>query len=324
MFELFNPLDFWVVETLSQYTQKSRLFDESLILIEKIEFLKGGVLTAMLWFLWFQPAEDQDHRHEQVLRIIFGGILAVFASQIIQDIAPYRPLPTGHSGVDFIPPLGQGPGYRNFWGGFPSDTSLFTIGLATGIFVVSRPLGTVAFLWTLIVVIFPRLYAGFHFFTDILVGGLIGCAVVLFALWVPVPRVVINGAHWFKRQLPGWFYLFAFVISYQLAGTFADIRTITKLYPTDLGDATRHLAWCARNTAEPKTADILNLATPDGVRGTRTARAMLHAAIEAAKSGDDDAALRFAQACQGHNPRVQDEMARDRDSILTYLRAAEP
>ena len=320
MFEIFNPIDYWLVEALGQLSQQSRIFDESVILIEKIEFLKGGVLTALLWYLWFQPTDNSQHRHEQVLRIIFGGILAVFASQIIQDIAPWRPLPLGHPDVAFIPLLGQDTGSRNFWNGFPSDTSLFTYGLTTGIWILSRRLGLFALLWTSIVVILPRLYLGYHFLSDILTGAAIGIAIVIFALWIPLPRAVPAGLHRLEQRLPHWFYLAGFILSFQLAGTFADVRTITKLYPTDLGDASRHIPWCERNTAEPKSAPIWNFQTPDGTRGRRSSQALIRAAYAASKAGDEDAAFAWALACQAHSQRVRDEMTRDRAIILDYLR----
>jgi undecaprenyl-diphosphatase len=112
------------------------------------------------------------------------------------------------------------------WSGFPSDHAVIMFAFVTAVWLWSWRLGVIALAWVIVVVLFPRLYIGFHYPTDILVGAVIGVMMTLAAHRIPLPRAWIDlPGRWAQTQ-PQWFYAAAFLITYQLGTNFDDIRHI--------------------------------------------------------------------------------------------------
>ena len=96
----------------------------------------------------------------------------------------------------------------------------------TGIWLASRPLGVVAFLWAMAFGAIPRIYAGFHYPSDILGGMVIGILSTLVVAWSPAGTLLSNIAFEIRRRHRGLFYAAAFILSYQVAMIFDEIRRI--------------------------------------------------------------------------------------------------
>ncbi len=125
--------------------------------------------------LWFSAGWNSDRR-----RVLFGGLLASFlalvATRLIQNLGPRRPRPALSGDYDFSSVL-KAP--IDDWSSFPSDTAGLALAVATTVFLVSRPLGTLALLWAMAVTAMPRLYVGQHYLSDLLAGGIIGTLITL-------------------------------------------------------------------------------------------------------------------------------------------------
>ena len=97
-----------------------------------------------------------------------------------------------------------------------------------GLFFVSRLVGILGCCWVLLVICLPRLYLGFHYATDILAGAAIGLAIAWIAS-TPVVRDRVS--RWPMDRLRrhcGSFYAVAFLLSWQIATLFNDIRELEK------------------------------------------------------------------------------------------------
>ena len=69
-----NPFDVWIVSFLNSFACRSWAFDTFMSKIADDSFIKGGVFTALLWWVWFQTDDKEDERREFVLY----GVVACF------------------------------------------------------------------------------------------------------------------------------------------------------------------------------------------------------------------------------------------------------
>jgi undecaprenyl-diphosphatase len=84
----------------------------------------------------------------------------------------------------------------NNWNSFPSDHSMFFFALSTGLWSINRTAGLVAFLWTIIVIDFPRVYLGIHYPSDVLAGLVMGIVGMRLLLALPLEG--------FERAIGSW------------------------------------------------------------------------------------------------------------------------
>lgn len=110
------------------------------------------------------------------------------------------------------------------WSSFPSDNATFFFALSTGIYFLSRPLGILAGLYSVIVAGLVRIYLGFHYPSDVIVGALIGIVVAAAANLGVMRRPAGRLIDALIRRAPGLFYAGAFAVTLELALVFDDLR----------------------------------------------------------------------------------------------------
>ena len=98
--------------------------------------------------------------------------------------------------------------------------------MATGLFFVSRILGTIAIAHAIFIISLPRVYLGLHYPTDILAGALLGIGV---SLWVNRKQFSSTITKFPMRLLdknPSLFYSCFFLAVFEIAETFNSLRNI--------------------------------------------------------------------------------------------------
>lgn len=98
--------------------------------------------------------------------------------------------------------------------------------VATAILFASRPAGIYALLHVIVLICLPRLYLGLHYPTDLLAGLALGACI---ACLVNVPRIralVSKPVLAFAECCPGLFYGAAFLVSFELATQFDELRLL--------------------------------------------------------------------------------------------------
>jgi undecaprenyl-diphosphatase len=207
---------------LNEYAGRSALLDRFVHALTSRELLQGVIFVALLWCLWFS-ADAPEIRH----RLLAGAVAAVLAgiiSRLLQIGLPTHLRPLHTPALAFVPPIGVEPDALNHFSSFPSDHGAVFFALALVIARVRLRLGIAAFVWAAIVDV-ARVYDGFHYPSDIV--GSIGLAIVIVTLcdnrWV---HRLANRAFAFETSHRQWFYMLAFLISYQIATLFDDVREI--------------------------------------------------------------------------------------------------
>lgn len=150
---------------------------------------------VLVWFLigWWSDAAPL--RQEAIAALLAaGGALAVNAAV---GLAWYRPRPfAAHPGtVHVLLPHAAD-------SSFPSDHAAAAFAIAVVLVAAHRPWG-VAALALAALVGYARIYVGDHYPTDILAGGVVGCAagILLVARLSPVPRRAREATDLVMRRL---------------------------------------------------------------------------------------------------------------------------
>jgi membrane-associated phospholipid phosphatase len=195
--------------------------DQASVVISESDLVKGGVVLALFWAMWFRyPAA-----RERLLAGLGGSLVALFMARVLAYVLPIRQRPLLEPSMQFVPPLGLADqsNWTN-WSSFPSDHAALFFAIVTGIWLANRRAGLFALVYVLIAICLPRLYVGIHYPSDIIAGALIGFgAVSLLSQWRtvwarPILRVL--------EKYPGWGYALFFLLTFQIATLFWDVRVI--------------------------------------------------------------------------------------------------
>jgi membrane-associated phospholipid phosphatase len=193
---------------------------------ENDNLLKGGLFVAMYWYLWFRAGPDQDKRRRAIIAIVVGTLLALVASRMVADLTPFRIRPMYNLNLQHLPySFPVSPKLVN-WSAFPSDTATFFFGLSFGLAYLSRRLAIPAMLYTAVWICLPRMFLGVHYASDVVVGAVIGTALV----WASLKTARLQsglGARLlsFVDTKPEVFYAGAFLASFEMGVLFDDVRT---------------------------------------------------------------------------------------------------
>lgn len=226
-----NPVDKTAIEFFEGFSRKSWAFDNLVLLVSDTDFIKGGVVLAVLWGLWFArhgEAAVVEENRRTILATFAGSLFALSIGLVLTNNLPLRIRPVLDPELGFIAPYGVDSRVFTDWSSFPSDHATLFSGLATGIFMVSRPLGCVSILYVLTFILLPRIYLGFHFPTDILAGILIGAASVWSANRPMVKKRLTDLPYDWSGKYPALFYGMSFLLSFELAELFDNVRFFGK------------------------------------------------------------------------------------------------
>jgi len=214
---------------------------------ESNEIFKGAFILAAYWWVWFRRGSDREKRRKSIIAIMSATALAIVVTRILAAVTPFRLRPIY---VPNLEPHWSFPINTSFeqWNSFPSDTTAYFCALAFGLIVLLPRLKVPIVLYTAGWVCFPRVYLGYHYASDVVAGAVIGVAVVWAALraeWLKsavTPRVVA-----FENARPDVFYPAAFLVTFEMAHIFWDIRVLEH----KLGHAIRMLGHNASRAPSP-------------------------------------------------------------------------
>lgn len=230
-----NFFDSGIVSFFNQFAQSSWVFDKTVDLVEKNGLLKGGAIMALFWYAWFRADDERDRR--SIVATLLAALVAMASARLLATFLPHRARPVHEDALDFELPHGRLESTLEGWSSFPSDYAVLFFTLSVGLFFVSRPLGSLALLHTLVVISLPRIYLGLHYPTDILAGALLGGTLAVLANVFLIRSSFVSATVRMSRfreradgqtqiSLPGIFYPLFFLFSYQVADMFTATRAV--------------------------------------------------------------------------------------------------
>lgn len=221
-----NLFDLSIIHFLNKFSDQSKLFESFMILVVDNDFLKGAIVVSVLWYFWFKNSSSINYHRERIIITLVSCIVAIFVGRLLARILPYRYRPILNPEVtSYFAHKSVIQGLEDA-SSFPSDHAVLFFSLATGIFLMSKKMGTLAYLYVFFIICFPRIYLGLHYPTDILAGAVVGVIITLLLsstrLWRPVSQKVLD----FSLKYSGLFYVLFFLISFQISTLFQSGRSI--------------------------------------------------------------------------------------------------
>ncbi len=220
----FDIIDHNVMAFFSNFAKSSEEMNRLIVNGSGLNTSKLLPIVICLWYFWF------DTRFRDRVRVIqgfVGAFVAVLVTRIIQDLSPQRLRPLHSGDPTFVPPAGLDVTVLEHWSSFPSDHAAVSFALSTAVFRVSRPLGAACMLWSFFVVCLTRVYAGYHYISDIIGGAIIGISSVLILDIYDVSAYMYVFVSKLEKRWTGLFYVAFFVLAYQTVTLFEDIRKAT-------------------------------------------------------------------------------------------------
>lgn len=221
-----------IISFFNQFAQRWPLFDSIVVFVSNSDLMKGGLMIAGIWWAWFHVnSRDSRTSRSYLLTSLLGALMALTLARVLAHSLPLRIRPILDPALHFGAPHGV-PDQSNWtiWSSFPSDHASLFFALLTGIWLVSRRAGIIMLFYVLIAICFPRIYIGIHYPTDILGGMVLGIGSVFICSWRklrdPWTSRVLNC---FDRW-PGWSYAVLFIVTFQIATLFWDIRTFLYIF----------------------------------------------------------------------------------------------
>jgi undecaprenyl-diphosphatase len=221
-----NAFDSTIIVWLNHFSQRSPAFDQLVSLQLGNNLTKGGVITALIWWAWFRPGERSGEHRAQMVATLLAGAVGIAVARAIALAAPFRERPLRQEGLNFRIPIGMSQTNLIGWSSFPSDHAVLFFALATGLLFVSRRAGVLAFVYTTVAIVLPRVYLGVHYPSDILAGAAVGVAIAwLSIVWLPRTKLlkwIMN----FATKRPELFYPVFFLATLQIAEEFNGVRGV--------------------------------------------------------------------------------------------------
>ena len=226
--QLINLCDERIVLFLNQFAAKSAVFDGIIYDLADTSFLQGGLFMAYFWWAWLRTDEPVTRRRHDIVISLAGAIVAAVISRLMQVTMPFHVRPLHAASLHFVLPIGVNPETLNYWNSLPSDHAAIYFALATAVWYQNRTLGTAAMAWTMVFGLIPRIYLGYHYPSDILAGTIVGI-VLMVLIWhfAPRTRMVDRMLAW-EQSHRAVFYPIAFLLTYEVAILFFDVRHLAK------------------------------------------------------------------------------------------------
>lgn len=223
-----NPFNLALIQWLSQFASKSAYFNHAVSYIAGATLFKGIPFIAVLWFFWFRDAQGMQNNRRIFIATLIGCMVALMVARLINNIAPYQPRPFANPALSLAPLSGLPAPESNVlsdWNSFPSDHATLFFALATGIFLISRMVGYLAFLYSLLFISLPRIYLGLHYPTDIIAGALLGIVCVRLCTKNKVEKLYIDRCMKLLSTYPAAFQTALFIVSAEMIlFMFDDVR----------------------------------------------------------------------------------------------------
>ena len=181
----------------------------------------------MLWLVWFNK-HDNDKNKEYMAATIVASLLAIAIARTVALILPYRPRPIFNTGISFQAPFSLDGSSLDGWSSFPSDHAVFFFTLATGLFLVNRLVGSIAIIYSFIVICLPRIYVGHHYPTDIIAGIVLGTCIGCTVRSERIRKIMTTRLLAWEQSYPHYFYVCLFVLTSQMFYLFDPVRILSR------------------------------------------------------------------------------------------------
>ena len=225
-----NSFDLTIIHAVNSFARQSNLFDAIVHGFANNYLLKSLPLVAMVYYLWFRVTPDAQQtllQRGRLLVALFAATVGPLLAKLFSNTLPFRHRPMHEEALHFTMPLHMNPEVVTGWSSFPSDTTAILFPLATGIFLLSRRLGILAFILATLAAL-ARVYSGLHYPTDVMAGAILGISAYFLLDLTRLKPLLMRPCFWAMEKYPGWFYAAFFFYTHQVTNNFAECFVMLK------------------------------------------------------------------------------------------------
>lgn len=221
-------IDLWLFHAVNSFCGQSYLLDQIVIFFASNNFVKTIPFIVCVWILWLQPQSPRQRR-EIITATVVAVILALAITRGLANILPFRVRPYLAPDIGFQAPIidYNARDVLRDSSSFPSDHATFFFAMTTGLWFISRRLGALFGLFSLLIIL-QRIYLGFHFPSDILAGALIGILCVMLVNRKTIRRYISAPILWVHAKAPTLYNAAFFVVLFEFGDLFDEVRQILK------------------------------------------------------------------------------------------------
>lgn len=193
--------------------------------IVELDLVKGIPFAAILIWFWFSASSEPRVR-TAILEGAVGSSIAILIGRILQFALPFRARPLHDGYLHLHLPPGYPIHSLSGWSSFPSDNANLFFALCIAIWLINRRLGILCFVYTLLVVMLPRLVLGLHYFTDVLASLVITALVMVILHFTRTGQAMDLVVRRVSENHPALFQAALFLFLSQMATNYEEIRQV--------------------------------------------------------------------------------------------------
>lgn len=228
-----NYFDSFIINKLHSIFRNSTALNDFMLQIVDNDFIKGGIVVSLLWFFWFRSDGILTVR-KKVINTLFSCLVAIAVGRLLSLYLPFRIRPLLNPHFMFLFPTNQAK-WIDSASCMPSDHAVMFFALATGIFLISKKIGILVYFYVSLFILFPRIYLGFHFPTDVLAGAALGTLIALLFSYKKICDPITLRVIFFSDKHSGVFYLLFFWLTFQIGTMFNSSRDILHYLMSEMG-----------------------------------------------------------------------------------------
>jgi undecaprenyl-diphosphatase len=219
-------VDLWLVHLINGCSGYWVL-DWSATFADRNTLAKGGLIIAAYWGMWF-VSESRQSTREKIIFALAGALASIVVARALASAFPFRLRPLYRTDIGYLSP--HLPSFAHpvefeGWSSFPSDHAALFFALAIGLWRCSRMVGSIALVFVTLWICLVRVYLGIHFPSDIVAGAAIGIGCAFISGRMANRRITAQVLR-IEQQYPSWFYPAMFLITYEFAALFEDVREL--------------------------------------------------------------------------------------------------
>jgi len=215
-----------IIKELHEISSNSPFLNDLMLLIVDNNFIKGVIVVSLLWFFWFQNDESLVSKRNKIISVLISCLMGICIGRLLARVLPFSQRPVLNAGLTAFFPNEHVADGLDLNSSMPSDHAVMFFALATGIFLISKKVGLLTFIYVSCFVLFPRIYLGYHYATDIIAGAIVGTLTTLFYFNIKISQDISKRVLKFSSNYPGLFYLLFFWLAFQIGTMFDSSREI--------------------------------------------------------------------------------------------------